>query len=106
LRNLAGGALLELFIHQPTYVVSFTRILNEIDLDLGNSVVDTDDNFGRKKINFYDVVRLILTVRGNGSSLVTSFRTDPHRALWPREMIGPGETANTVDGVCEARDPT
>ena len=86
--------------------MSFTRILNEIDLDPGNSVVDTDDNFGRKKVNFDDVVPPIVTMRGNGSSPVTSFRTDPHRALGPREMIGPGETANTVDGVCEARDPT
>jgi hypothetical protein len=87
-------------------VVSFTRVLNVIGFDPCSNIVDADVSFGRKEINFDDVVPLIVTMRGNGSSHFKSFRTVPHRAMWPREMIGPGEPANTVDGVCEAKDRT
>jgi DNA-binding response OmpR family regulator len=50
--------------------VSFTRVLNEIGFDPGNNLVDVDVSFGRKKINFDDVVPLVVTVRGNGPSHV------------------------------------
>lgn len=98
------GALLELFIPQSTYVLSFTRILNEIGFDPGNNIVDASVSFGGKKINLDNVVPLILTVHGNGSSHVQSFLTVPIHAVGPCETIGPGEGANTVEGVCEAKD--
>jgi hypothetical protein len=84
--------------------LSFTRILNENGFDPGNNIVDAFVSFGRKKINFDNVVPLILTVHGNGSSHVQSLLTVPIHAGGGRETIGPGEGANTVEGVCEAKD--
>jgi DNA-binding response OmpR family regulator len=66
-------ALLELFMRQPTHVLSRTRILNEVweyGFDPGNNVVDVYVSYLRKKINFDDVEPLILTVRGAGYRLV------------------------------------
>ncbi len=67
-------ALLELFMRQPTHVLSRTRILNEVweyGFDPGNNVVDVYVSYLRKKINFDDVDPLILTVRGAGYRLTS-----------------------------------
>jgi DNA-binding response OmpR family regulator len=66
-------ALLELFMRQPTHVLSRTRILNEVweyGFDPGNNIVDVYVSYLRKKINFDDVEPLILTVRGAGYRLI------------------------------------
>ena len=66
-------ALLELFMRNPTHVLSRTRILNEVweyGFDPGNNIVDVYVSYLRKKINVDGVAPMILTVRGAGYRLV------------------------------------
>ncbi len=66
-------ALLELFMRNPTHVLSRTRILNQVwDLgfDPGSNVVDVYVGYLRRKINRPGLDPLIQTVRGAGYRLL------------------------------------
>jgi two-component system OmpR family response regulator len=65
-------ALLELFMRNPTQVLSRTLILNHVwdfAFDPGSNVVDVYVGYLRRKLNFDGVEPLILTVRGAGYRL-------------------------------------
>lgn len=62
-------ALLEMFMRNPTHVISRTRILSEVwsyDYDPGSNVVDVYVGYLRKKLNRGELTPLIQTVRGVG----------------------------------------
>ncbi len=66
-------ALLELFMRNPTHVLSRSRILNQVwDLgfDPGSNVVDVYVGYLRRKINRPGLEPLIQTVRGAGYRLL------------------------------------
>lgn len=66
-------ALLELFMRNPTHVLSRTRILSrvwEFDYDPGSNVVDVYVGYLRRKLNLPGVAPLIQTVRGAGYRLL------------------------------------
>ena len=66
-------ALLELFMHQPTRVLSRAHILSRVwqyDLDPGTNVVDVYVGYLRRKINRDGLEPLIQTVRGAGYRLL------------------------------------
>jgi DNA-binding response OmpR family regulator len=68
-------ALLELFMRNPTQVISRTRILSHVwdfTFDPGSNVVDVYVGYLRRKINFDGLTPLILTVRGAGYRLTSS----------------------------------
>ncbi len=65
-------ALLELFMRNPTQVLSRTRILSHVwdfTFDPGSNVVDVYVGYLRRKINYDGLKPLILTVRGAGYRL-------------------------------------
>jgi DNA-binding response OmpR family regulator len=67
-------ALLELFMRNPTQILSRTRILNHVwdyDFDPGSNVVDVYVGYLRRKINYEGLEPMLLTVRGAGYRLVT-----------------------------------
>lgn len=66
-------SLLELFMRNPTHVLSRTRILSrvwEFDYDPGSNVVDVYVGYLRRKLNRPGLPPLIQTVRGAGYRLV------------------------------------
>jgi DNA-binding response OmpR family regulator len=66
-------ALLELFMRQPTRVLSRPHILGKVwqyDMDPGTNVVDVYVGYLRRKINVAGTAPLITTVRGAGYRLV------------------------------------
>ena len=66
-------ALLELFMRQPTRVLSRAHILSKVwqyDLDPGTNVVDVYVGYLRRKLNVTDAEPLIQTVRGAGYRLI------------------------------------
>jgi DNA-binding response OmpR family regulator len=66
-------ALLELFMRNPTRVLSRAHILSKVwqyDLDPGTNVVDVYVGYLRRKLNVNGVEPLIQTVRGAGYRLV------------------------------------
>jgi DNA-binding response OmpR family regulator len=66
-------ALLELFMRQPTRVLTRTHILNKVwqyDLDPGTNVVDVYVGYLRRKLNRPGLDTLIHTVRGAGYRLI------------------------------------
>ena len=66
-------ALLELFMRNPTQVLTRARILSHVwdyAFDPGSNVVDVYVGYLRRKINFAGLEPLILTVRGAGYRLV------------------------------------
>ena len=66
-------ALLELFMRNPTRVLSRTHILSKVwqyDLDPGTNVVDVYVGYLRRKLNVNGAEPLIQTVRGAGYRLV------------------------------------
>ncbi|MGH9081938.1 MAG: response regulator transcription factor [Acidimicrobiales bacterium] len=66
-------ALLELFMRNPSYVLSRARILSrvwEFDYDPGSNVVDVYVGYLRRKLNLAGLDPLIQTVRGAGYRLV------------------------------------
>ena len=68
-------ALLELFMRNPTHVLSRTRILSHVwdfAFDPGSNVVDVYVGYLRRKLNFEGVAPLIQTVRGAGYRLISS----------------------------------
>jgi DNA-binding response OmpR family regulator len=67
-------ALLELFMRQPTHVLSRSRILNQVweyGFDPGSNVVDVYVGYLRRKLNRPGLEPLIQTVRGAGYRLVS-----------------------------------
>ncbi len=65
-------ALLELFMRNPTQILSRPRILSHVwdfSFDPGSNVVDVYVGYLRRKINFDGLEPLILTVRGVGYRL-------------------------------------
>lgn len=65
-------ALLELFMRNPTQVLSRTRILSHVwdySFDPGSNVVDVYVGYLRRKINYPGLEPMILTVRGAGYRL-------------------------------------
>ncbi len=65
-------ALLELFMRNPTQVLSRARILSHVwdySFDPGSNVVDVYVGYLRRKINYPDLEPMILTVRGAGYRL-------------------------------------
>jgi DNA-binding response OmpR family regulator len=65
-------ALLELFMRNPTQVLSRTMILGHVwdfSFDPGSNVVDVYVGYLRRKINYDGLEPLILTVRGAGYRL-------------------------------------
>jgi DNA-binding response OmpR family regulator len=65
-------ALLELFMRNPTQVLSRTLILNHVwdfSFDPGSNVVDVYVGYLRRKLNYDGLEPLILTVRGAGYRL-------------------------------------
>jgi two-component system, OmpR family, response regulator len=66
-------ALLELFMRNPTQVLTRARILNHVwdySFDPGSNVVDVYVGYVRRKINYDGLEPLILTVRGAGYRLI------------------------------------
>ena len=66
-------ALLELFMRNPTRVLTRTHILNKVwqyDLDPGTNVVDVYVGYLRRKLNRQGLDPLIHTVRGAGYRLI------------------------------------
>jgi DNA-binding response OmpR family regulator len=66
-------ALLELFMRNPTRVLSRTHILSKVwqyDLDPGTNVVDVYVGYLRRKLNMNGSEQLIQTVRGAGYRLI------------------------------------
>jgi DNA-binding response OmpR family regulator len=66
-------ALLELFMRNPTRVLTRTHILSKVwqyDLDPGTNVVDVYVGYLRRKLNRPGVDQLIATVRGAGYRLI------------------------------------
>jgi two-component system, OmpR family, response regulator len=67
-------ALLELFMRQPTRVLSRAHILSRVwqyDLDPGTNVVDVYVGYLRRKLNVNGAESLIHTVRGAGYRLIS-----------------------------------
>lgn len=67
-------ALLELFMRNPTQVLSRARILSHVwdySFDPGSNVVDVYVGYLRRKINYPGLEPMILTVRGAGYRLVS-----------------------------------
>jgi DNA-binding response OmpR family regulator len=65
-------ALLELFMRNPTQVLTRARILNHVwdySFEPGSNVVDVYVGYVRRKINYEGLDPLILTVRGAGYRL-------------------------------------
>lgn len=65
-------ALLELFMRNPTQILTRARILSHVwdyAFDPGSNVVDVYVGYLRRKINFEDLDPMILTVRGAGYRL-------------------------------------
>ncbi|HET6873957.1 MAG TPA: response regulator transcription factor [Acidimicrobiales bacterium] len=65
-------ALLELFMRNPTQILTRARILSHVwdyAFDPGSNVVDVYVGYLRRKINFEDLAPMILTVRGAGYRL-------------------------------------
>jgi DNA-binding response OmpR family regulator len=68
-------ALLELFMRNPTHVISRARIASEVfgyDFDPGSNVVDVYVGYLRRKLNAHGDAPLILTIRGAGYRFVKS----------------------------------
>ena len=66
-------ALLELFMRNPTHVLSRSRILSQVweySFDPGSNVVDVYVGYLRRKLNRADLHPLIQTVRGAGYRLL------------------------------------
>ena len=66
-------ALLELFMRNPTKVLTRTHILSKVwqyDLDPGTNVVDVYVGYLRRKLNRPDLDTFIFTVRGAGYRLI------------------------------------
>ena len=66
-------ALLELFMRNPTHVLSRTRILNQVweyGFDAGSNVVDVYVGYLRRKLNRPGLEPLFQTVRGAGYRLL------------------------------------
>jgi DNA-binding response OmpR family regulator len=66
-------ALLELFMRNPTHILSRTRILNQVweyGFDAGSNVVDVYVGYLRRKLNRPGLEPLIQTVRGAGYRLL------------------------------------
>jgi DNA-binding response OmpR family regulator len=65
--------LLELFMRNPTQVLTRARILNHVwdySFEPGSNVVDVYVGYVRRKINYEGLEPLILTVRGAGYRLI------------------------------------